>query len=243
MPARKASSCRLPYTACSAATRRRRPRVHRRRAGPGGAGAGATPARAKQYKARSFLAANASKSSSGRHGPSGAWVRAGWGSPLPAQPALPPSQVDTPHRLPVPTSPHLSSLQTQNRCHHQPAAPPLRCHQTPQAARLLNERSPRSPTAAPRPGSPAVKPPLHVSALSVAGGRAGGLEGSAGPCCGVSPAWLEAELAAVAEVWAQCRSHAFSCAGSQLPCCTATWQDPPVPELPAAVRTTLSGEE
>lgn len=49
-----------------------------------------------------------------------------------------------------------------------------------QAARLLNERSPRSPTAAPRPGSPAVKPPPH---------------------------------------------------------------DPPVPELPAAVRTTLSGEE
>ncbi|KAL4447778.1 hypothetical protein ABPG75_004997 [Micractinium tetrahymenae] len=49
-----------------------------------------------------------------------------------------------------------------------------------QAARLLNQRSPHSPTAAPRPGSPRVKPPLH---------------------------------------------------------------DPPGPELPAAVRTTLGEEE
>lgn len=30
-----------------------------------------------------------------------------------------------------------------------------------QAARAVNERSPRSPTASPRPGSPRVKPPLH----------------------------------------------------------------------------------
>lgn len=44
------------------------------------------------------------------------------------------------------------------------AAPPCT-----QAARLLNERHPRSPTASPRPGSPRIKPPLRVSACEHVG--------------------------------------------------------------------------